>query len=71
MSNVRVLICKKQEMVNQLNEVIVDKLSENVVNKEIEEANRYTFDIKMAFTKLSKIIKELKITTTICILGFV
>ncbi|VDI60377.1 Hypothetical predicted protein [Mytilus galloprovincialis] len=55
-------LIKKQETIDQLNEKIVEELSEEEVSEEIEEADRYTYDIEMAVTKLSKIIKESEIT---------
>ncbi|XP_063442540.1 uncharacterized protein LOC134722839 [Mytilus trossulus] len=62
LSTIRGLIVKKQEMIDQLNEKIVEELSEEEVSEEIEEADRYTYDIEMSVTKLSKIIKESEIT---------
>ncbi|VDI36136.1 Hypothetical predicted protein [Mytilus galloprovincialis] len=62
LSTIRGLIAKKQETIDQLNEKIVEELSEEEVSEEIEEADRYTYDIEMAVTKLSKIIKESEIT---------
>ncbi|VDI05921.1 Hypothetical predicted protein [Mytilus galloprovincialis] len=59
---IRGLTVKKQETIDQLNEKIVEELSEEEVSEEIEEADRYTYDIEMAVTKLSKIIKESEIT---------
>ncbi|VDI45432.1 Hypothetical predicted protein [Mytilus galloprovincialis] len=62
LSTIRGLIVKKQETIDQLNEKIVEELSEEEVSEEIEEADRYTYDIEMSVTKLSKIIKESEIT---------
>ncbi|CAC5415044.1 unnamed protein product [Mytilus coruscus] len=62
LSTIRGLIVKKQETIDQLNEKIVEELSEDEVSEKIEEADRYTYDIEMAVTKLSKIIKESEIT---------
>ncbi|CAC5401927.1 unnamed protein product [Mytilus coruscus] len=62
LSTIRGLIVKKQETIDQLNEKIVEELSEDEVSEEIEEADRYTYDIEMAVTKISKIIKESEIT---------
>ncbi|XP_063416451.1 uncharacterized protein LOC134698089 [Mytilus trossulus] len=61
--SIREMIRKKETVISELNDKIVEEISEEDIQEEIEEADRYEFDIQITLTKLSKVIREADNTT--------
>lgn len=58
------MIRKKETVISELNDKIVEEISEEDIQKEIEKADRYEFDIQITLTKLAKVIREADKTTS-------
>ena len=56
--SIREIIRNKEKIISELNDKIVEQISEEEIQEEIEEADRYAFDIEMALTKLAKIVRD-------------
>lgn len=62
--SIREMIRKKETVISELNDKIVEEISEEDIQEEIEEADRYEFDIQITLTKLAKVIREADSTTS-------
>lgn len=58
LSSIRGMIQKKEKTIEELNDKILEEITESEIQKEIEEAHGYTYDIQMVLTKLMKIIQD-------------
>jgi len=58
LSSIRGMIQKKEKTIEELNDKILEEMTEGEIQEEIEEAHGYTYDIQMVLTKLTKIIQD-------------